>query len=129
MREIKFRAWNEAESLMYQDIEDIRPRYKIHLMQFTGLKDRHGKEIYEGDIVRLHCFDHNLITATIEWIEYKFVPRIHDKKIIVDGGSHNGQEIDMRTVHSWSGMHSCFSFPSYIEIIGNIYENPELIND
>ena len=79
MREIKFRAWCKKrkmiihwEQLLYEDTS--RGEY-LHraltddnyiIMQFTGLLDKNGKEIYEGDIVRLHCFNHNLITATIE---------------------------------------------------------------
>ena len=99
--------------------------------QYVGLKDKNGKEIYEGDIIRLHCFNDNLITATIEWSDngVGFCPRIHNKKIIVDGGTSHGKKISMRTVHSWAGMHSCFSYPRYMEIIGNMYENSELLKE
>jgi len=147
-RPIKFRAWNPIQKFWTESFSltsrgqvfqlktkgnekrvfENKPRYII--MQFTGLLDKSGKEIYEGDIVRLHCFNDNLITATIKWNgdgRAEFYPEIHDKEIKVDGGISDGKMVDMRTVHSWAGMHSCFSFEEYIEVIGNIYENKELL--
>lgn len=101
MREIKFRAWNNAEKKMYPEVEDIRERYEIYLMQYTGLKDKNGKEIYEGDIVRSYEK-----VATIIWLES-------------EGGFY------ARTLTG-----ECFKYAhnSIIEIIGNIYENQELLS-
>lgn len=55
MREIKFRAWDNDLKFMYELglLEMPWPYKNIILMQFTGLKDRHEKEIYEGDIIEI----------------------------------------------------------------------------
>lgn len=69
-REIKFRGWDNLNKKMYEvfsfckdyikivteNIGDGVSKYDIErfeIMQYTGLKDKHGKEIYEGDIVRI----------------------------------------------------------------------------
>ena len=51
MREIKFRLWNRTLKIMFYNIYDVKVRERTVLMQFTGLHDKNGKEIYEGDIV------------------------------------------------------------------------------
>ena len=81
------------------------------LMQYTGLKDKNGKEIYEGDIIRgerLHYYNYlkGLQEAIIEWLHCgAWYPFANDD----DGMPYPESE-------------EC-------EIIGNIYENPELIGD
>ena len=126
MREIKFRAWAEKKTKEYEwqvtykgfmtepfDFQDFDGDYFIpdsiyiedmKIMQFTGLKDKNGKEIYEGDIL---YFKHNLyeITQTVRW------------------GSADETEGEDKTCVG-------FVFPlvdiEKLEVIGNIYENPEL---
>ena len=58
MREIKFRAWNTKKKRMYPpwsiwktDLASYEEPYNLKLMEYTGLKDMNGKEIYEGDFV------------------------------------------------------------------------------
>ena len=128
MREIKFRAWdkqfNEMASIICLNIGDYsedhilktksRPYtynqqfHNITLMQFTGLKDKNGKEIYEGDILKINGFYDGLYnTLEVRWIKngFKCVGLINEKAVC-------------ETVYDY-GFHE--------EIIGNIYENPELL--
>jgi len=117
MREIKFRSWDKERKEM------LSPEMIIHLegnmtrslqeqspfliiMQYTGLKDKNGVEIYEGDIVKVNVDDN----------EYK----IH--KIIFD----NNYCRFMFIPESYFLIQKHHS--SHYEVIGNIYENPELLN-
>ena len=117
MREIEFRAWCKKENKMFYNVEheydfyedcessfgdilDMPERYEV--MQYVGIKDKNGKKIFEGDIVKLDedevCF--------IEWDKYDYSYRIKNK------------EVD----DILSGFR-----PKDFEVIGNIYENPELL--
>jgi uncharacterized phage protein (TIGR01671 family) len=109
MRELKFRAWNKKDKRITGNIElgDAVVDFTGYiLMQFTGLKDKNGKEIYEGDILIHHYYHENGIviwhTAQSRWaLEY------FDKKT---------QEL----------------FPidkDSFEVIGNIYKNLELLGE
>ena len=126
MREIKFRAWNKEKEIM-RDWEVIKteafPLFlaggSIHeIMQFTGLLDKNGKEIYEGDF--LIDNDSEPMRHRIVWIsdQAKFeIETLADEEgnwecLIVDslGELVNGKN----------------NVVDGFEIIGNIYENPEL---
>ena len=118
MREIKFRAWNKILNRMdnWYDLVDKNLRnifiMKDHngyeLMQYTGLKDKNGKEIYEGDIVKA------LISG--KW----FVG-----KVIYE---HSGFTIDvMNNKELEFGRRGIIGH--WTEVIGNIYENLELLED
>lgn len=103
MREIKFRFWNNTEQKMYypkMPIELIQPLAGDFWLEYTGLKDKNGKEIYEGDIVK---FQVNIFPLEFEI-----------KEVIFKHGEFcpiaNNYEIDG------------------FEVIGNIYENPNLLN-
>lgn len=112
MIEIKFRAWDKNNKRFVPDSElqvhtlgtessenGLNKTLEIlgivyELQQFTGLKDKNGKEIYEGDIMR--CNDLGFVR--VEWTDERF------------GWSPFVAKNDT----SW-------------EVVGNIYENPELL--
>lgn len=129
---IRFRAWDKIHKTMYEadDIIAIdfgkseisvktlffkRTNYykfdDIVLMQSTGLKDENGKEIFEGDIVKVTDGDERTNfpdggIGTICGLDGIFM-------WYIDGQVHNGL-FDISQEY-------------YIEVVGNIYENPELL--
>ncbi|MEC1863158.1 YopX family protein [Bacillus licheniformis] len=144
MREIKFRAWDENSQEMIYEI-GITPEgipYSIpdnaeasdqfnyypscHKMQYTGLKDNTDREIYEGDII--HCvhwfFDGNEIeehfTASVGFRDGSFTLENINSRYYSDYTfEENGKGI------CWIGdINYC---EEDYEIIGNIYQNPELL--
>jgi hypothetical protein len=117
MREIKFRHWDEEEKYMtsWEEIRilpgedllfEVFKEPRGILMQYTGLKDKNGKEIYEGDIVQRYWYANNDLKKKpltypyhlVKWNDLKLEFNISDSR-----GSGN-----------------------YYKIVGNIYENPEL---
>jgi uncharacterized phage protein (TIGR01671 family) len=111
MREIKFRAWDNVDCMSTPftlfNIQDKKIQFtsKVVIMQFTGLKDKNGKEIYEGDLIT-HTSRHG----------GKPHPVIYH-----NGGFH----ADYGLIYPLSVEH----YDKYceIEVVGNIYENPELL--
>jgi hypothetical protein len=112
-REIKFRVWSGDQMVSPDYItrdgigywkEDSIPSYSTELMQFTGLKDRNGIDIYEGDIVK------RIETENIR--EYCSVVRYEEREF---------------TTMDWDLLpeHDCVLdyIPEVIEVVGNIYEN------
>lgn len=119
MREIKFRVWNGKKMIQATKWADILvkgdgrifcwvdiaensglielDKNEYELMQYTGLKDKNGVEIYEGDVLS----DKTVVSSDLDW----------------NCSCCNG-------VYGWQ-----FEFNSVqdIEVIGNIYENPELL--
>lgn len=126
MREIKFRAKRaENGAWVYGDlthvqkictVEDVQrngrrsvpvvrvANYNVDektIGQYTGLKDRNGREIYEGDVLRFDNY-----TIKVEWLNGGFCD------------CHSNIKISLRY----------FSLNHY-EVIGNIHDNPELLTD
>jgi len=122
MREIKFRAWDDVRNKMYfwdgTGLGQAIPHWidkKTPIMQFTGLRDKNGKEIFEGDIV--YCEVErgkwkNKGKAVITWDMLMF----------------NVERLDEGLTEEYESLGNFEDDESYkIEVIGNIYENPELL--
>ncbi len=114
MREIKFRAWDKIDGVLWQWLALEQSGFKIindpsHIiMQYTGLKDKNGKEIYEGDLLQLITFegDGEILAYPVEYEDGCFGIRTNGEYL-----AELKYYIDMSFVEA--------------EIIGNIYENPE----
>ena len=110
-----------------------RPLEEVELMQFTGLKDKNGKEIYEGDVIaKLHsdwpsCSNcHNSPQEHMKSLEVRYEVVFKSGQFLGmrNTGKYNPWETDNDgNTHTklYSGTHG------YVEIIGNIYENPDLL--
>lgn len=119
MREIKFRAWDEHEKVMMYDdetaahdvdywegvkssrIDIINANIAIladTIMQYTGLKDKNGKEIYEGDVVE---------NSSAKW------------EVVFNRGCYAGKRIGSPDYDT----HLALRGIKEIEVTGNIYEN------
>ncbi|WP_338980633.1 YopX family protein [Fusobacterium nucleatum] len=140
MREIKFRAWlkelNEIREVEYINFwkkmisfpnKFCKEYYlnadfdEIELMQYTGLKDKNGKEIYEGDIVKFEdCyFDRKDSFYNIGVIQREGKT---DELVI-------GQLLYKKTDFDENYMNYIEQTFEVCEVIGNIYENSELLGE
>jgi len=156
MREIKFRAWQKAYITQFTINDKLtdcnipaemiyyfntvshgetnffnfsfvnKDRYE--LMQFTDLHDKNGKEIYEGDIVRI-------ITAVNEYYDEEgdLIEDENEKIAFIsfDDGTFVAKNSSGEICQWNDGTHDWYSLENAIilEVIGNIYENPELIKE
>ena len=133
----KFRVWKGQENRMVYDVTYLNPlildpaikeenKHNI-LMQCTGIKDKNCKLIYEGDIVRLFCdkFEniHTVKFGDFAMYSLDFQTEYEKGSTAVYGYYLGGLKYPMPLSISLdtSGMQ--------IEVIGNIYENKELLNE
>lgn len=122
MREIKYRAWEHDRKIIcygYETYISDAEQNKYPLMQFTGLLDKNGKEIFEGDIIQFRYNDkceelgYETVNAVVEFERGMFVC----KEI---GFDYEGKkELPMSLYEFMQG--------EEITIVGNIFENSELL--
>ncbi len=125
MREIKFRVWDKELKFMVDplryfvkmngsiwfdlgggDNDLIKQTFKLELMQYTGLKDKDGKEIYEGDIVTQNLY-----------FDVKKKEPVYFEVIFQNAGWK---------VRDKKGL--TFRIGEHSKIAGNIHENPEILH-
>jgi len=125
MRRIKVRAWDRFKKKMlygneldacevllnngklFFGLDNEKGSYELEVLEFTGLKDKNGKEIYEGDIIK-HNYKFGNGNGVIEFNPPSF-----------GLGDKNGFCNDFK----W------WSYEKEFEVIGNKFENPELLEE
>lgn len=134
VREIKFRAWDKGNKKMIEYVDrltfgpnrlspkfsvgnDICEEKNIILMQYTGLKDKNGREIYEGDIL-------GVPNPTMRYeVKFGCFNNKEDFDNIQCGvGFYLEDSMGSSSIQSLQ-----FNENTTLEVIGNIYENPELL--
>ena len=123
----KFRAWLKEEKRMtdvnemtfidgevylISDVTDFYAYEEFKLMQSTGLRDKNGMEIYEGDIVKFSDCDDDVYITPVVW----------DKNYACFGVSFSGGY-----PISFDYLEEFYTELKDIEVVGDIYENPELL--
>ena len=131
-RPIKFRAWDKLQGKMIQSVNYTLDMFgtsfywifgyepvkhlrlsDFELMQYTGLKDKNGKEIYEGDIVQIQYWKDkpDMATGKIQW-------NIEDACFEIEWA--------LGDTYGFSDM---LDLSASLEVIGNIWENKGLLGD
>lgn len=124
----KFRAWLKEEKRMtdvnemtfidgevylISDVTDFYAYEEFKLMQSTGLRDKNGKEIYEGDIVKFSDCDGDVYVTPVVW----------DKNYACFGVSFSG-----KYPVSFDYLEEFYTELKDIEVVGNIWEDGELLD-
>jgi hypothetical protein len=129
MKKIKFRVWDgdRNEMIEWEELRGVggwdsvlepcpSMSPSLFLMQFTGLYDKNGKEIYEGDILT----DHEEYDGGKE------------TRLVCKIGETEDKRYGVMLNYYWTEKECCAAIITdfeYLEVIGNIYKNPELVKD
>lgn len=134
MREIKFRAYDTEEKAMFLDFSTFTDDFttllnetikyliennNLKIMQYTGLKDKNGKEIYFGDLLKQFHIDGDC-ESFIKVEENK-------DQLGIMFAEWDGEEWDYYLTIDRFDMDDLNEIAKQHEVVGNIYENPELL--
>jgi len=134
-RTIKFRVWNPiGKRMLYDSSLEIQGNriFSKYVMEFTGLKDKNGKDIYEGDILRYnyHIVYGDNWKGSRENNDFFGVVEYHDKILKVGYESDETRFVGF-ILRGCPDTEQEYFTPipliEDIEVIGNIYENRELL--
>ncbi len=132
-RELKFRAWVKGINVMLQNIQNnisndqwgfvqLFNSDNVEVMQFTGLKDKNGKEIFDGDILSIKTKT-QVVKCGVGWNSevccYDLYVYANTQKIA--SSLYKNIEDAAKVMNK--------PFIELCEVIGNIYENPKLIGN
>ena len=164
VREIKFRVWDKEDkvirgwgwilenwSILYDILtlkiyppifkdsvtsnQAYNKSWELTLMQYTGLKDKNGKEIYEGDIIKFTLPEWNLPTGYQNYDGDFELETVNERTIICEvrirntrgAGMVYRKDVNDETVINLKN--HWFKIKKTDKVIGNIHENPELIKE